>query len=421
WRRRLPVGEPPRTFAGQGGRSRHFPPSRRGQGEPRFHRLPDAPRDRGPAGIRAHRHREGRRFGRALRREQDAGGGARSPPRGRFRDPLARLARLRSDLRLLPAPADRAPSARGRGGRGRGRRGAGPHGRGSCLAARADAAGCAVADLATAVVCLGAGGPDPPARRRARLAPIPPRGRGGGGSKGDPARARASPSGGRGKLARGRSQALAPPSLRGPGAGDRGPATARPRGAADGGRGLAGGHRGARGASGGLRAGALRAGGDARLGDPGLGARPRLSRGAAVRRWPVSEVWSTAARAHRAFHEGDYQGAALHFERLVELGAGSADVWFNLGAAHYRAGRKGHAAWAWENALRVDPGDEEARAALERLREELPRAEVRIQAPLLDELGARLDGDLAAIFLLFGWGFGCAFLALGRLRSARRG
>lgn len=135
----------------------------------------------------------------------------------------------------------------------------------------------------------------------------------------------------------------------------------------------------------------------------------------------MSEVWSTAARAHRAFHEGDYQGAALHFERLVELGAGSADVWFNLGAAHYRAGRKGHAAWAWENALRVDPGDEEARAALERLREELPRAEVRIQAPLLDELGARLDGDLAAIFLLFGWGFGCAFLALGRLRSARRG
>src|SRR5690606_13154117 len=102
---------------------------------------------------------------------------------GRFRDPLARLARLRSDLRLLPAPADRAPSARGRGGRGRGRRGAGPHGRGSCRAARADAAGCAVADLATAVVCLGAGGPDPPARRRARLAPIPPRGRGGGGRR----------------------------------------------------------------------------------------------------------------------------------------------------------------------------------------------------------------------------------------------
>jgi len=135
----------------------------------------------------------------------------------------------------------------------------------------------------------------------------------------------------------------------------------------------------------------------------------------------VSEVWSTAAKAHRAFREGDYDVAARHFEKLVEMGAGSADVWFNLGAAHYRAGRKGRAAWAWENALRVDPTDEEARASLERLREELPRAEVRVQAPLLDELGARLDGDAAAILLLAGWSLGCAFLALRRLLSARRG
>lgn len=134
----------------------------------------------------------------------------------------------------------------------------------------------------------------------------------------------------------------------------------------------------------------------------------------------MSEIWRTAAKAHRAFREGEFSEAARHFEELVEQGAGSADVWFNLGAAHYRAGRKGKAAWAWENALRVDPGDEEARAGLERLRAELPRAEVRVEAPLVEEIGARLDGNTTALFLLLGWGFGCAFLVLGRRLRAHR-
>jgi hypothetical protein len=134
----------------------------------------------------------------------------------------------------------------------------------------------------------------------------------------------------------------------------------------------------------------------------------------------VSEIWRTAAKAHRAFREGDFAAAARHFEELVEQGAGSADVWFNLGSAHYRAGRKGRAAWAWENALRVDPGDEEARASLERVRAELPRAEVRVEAPLVEDLGARLDGDRSAIFLLAGWTFGCVFLLLRRRFRSQR-
>lgn len=127
-----------------------------------------------------------------------------------------------------------------------------------------------------------------------------------------------------------------------------------------------------------------------------------------------------AAAASRAYREGRFEEAAAAYEAMVEAGAGSGDVWFNLGNSHYHAGAKGKAAWAWESALRANPGDEAARQQLETLRAEVQHARVADRT-LLEGIGARLDAEVAAHLLLIAWIFGCGILLLRRgLRSGWR-
>lgn len=134
----------------------------------------------------------------------------------------------------------------------------------------------------------------------------------------------------------------------------------------------------------------------------------------------MSVLMQRAAVAAQAYREGRFEEAARGYESLVEAGARSADVWFNLGNAHFHAGAKGKAAWAWENALRADPGDEAVRQQLEHLRSEVGEARV-VSASTLHGIGARLDGGTAAHLLLLGWIFGCGILLLRtRLRARWR-
>lgn len=130
----------------------------------------------------------------------------------------------------------------------------------------------------------------------------------------------------------------------------------------------------------------------------------------------MREWMRKAAEANRAYRDGAFDEAAEGYQALLEAGARTGDVYFNLGSAHYQAGRPGPAAWAWESAIRARPGDEEARSHLERLRAEVgARAEPR---PLAHRVGARIDGNLAGLLLLLGW---TAFLALLFLRLRRLG
>jgi len=65
-----------------------------------------------------------------------------------------------------------------------------------------------------------------------------------------------------------------------------------------------------------------------------------------------------------------YETGALHaaadgFQARVARDPESPANWYNLGAAHYRLGQEARAAWAWNNALRLDPRNGAIRRALQ--------------------------------------------------------
>lgn len=123
-----------------------------------------------------------------------------------------------------------------------------------------------------------------------------------------------------------------------------------------------------------------------------------------------------------AYGRGDFDAAVRSFESAVAAGADSADVWYDLGNACYRAGQQGRAALAWERALRRDPGDEDARANLSLVRAASPDVAIVGEDPVLARLGARLAPDPLAAGLLGTWLLACALLLARRLavgRSAR--
>lgn len=121
-----------------------------------------------------------------------------------------------------------------------------------------------------------------------------------------------------------------------------------------------------------------------------------------------------------AYQRGEFVAAISSYRAAAEAGADSADLWFNLGNAYYRAGQEGRAALAFERALRREPGDKEARSNLHLVRAQLGTTAVSSQqAPLVARVGARTDPDLAAGLLLSTWLLACA-LAIAWLRGPRR-
>lgn len=60
-----------------------------------------------------------------------------------------------------------------------------------------------------------------------------------------------------------------------------------------------------------------------------------------------------------------YARAVEAYDSVLQLGYASAELYYNLGAAHYRAGHLGYARLNFERALRLDPSDEDARHNVE--------------------------------------------------------
>lgn len=108
---------------------------------------------------------------------------------------------------------------------------------------------------------------------------------------------------------------------------------------------------------------------------------------------------------NEAFRRGAWREAVEAYERARDAGAGSADLFFNLGQAHHQLGALGEAAWAWERALALRPGDVEARGLLEAVRTGVGAQD---PAPALASLFDRVDPDLAAAGMLLAWGIACA-------------
>lgn len=74
--------------------------------------------------------------------------------------------------------------------------------------------------------------------------------------------------------------------------------------------------------------------------------------------------------ANRHYEEGGYAEAKQVYERLVQSGTLSANLFYNLGNTEYKLGNKGRALLNYERALALEPSHPEAKANLQLLREE---------------------------------------------------
>lgn len=66
-------------------------------------------------------------------------------------------------------------------------------------------------------------------------------------------------------------------------------------------------------------------------------------------------------RASELYRNGEFDEAATEFAEFVRSRPRDAHGWYNLGNAHFMAGRRGPATWAWLHALRLSPRDADLR------------------------------------------------------------
>ncbi len=133
-------------------------------------------------------------------------------------------------------------------------------------------------------------------------------------------------------------------------------------------------------------------------------------------------------QANAAFAAGRYDAAAAAYRALADR-LPRVDLYFNLGTAEANAGRLGPAVWAFEQALVLDPADDDARHNLESVRQSaLHRGlsatggDLRFILPGDDDVGTGLLTALTPATATFGFvGFwGAMFGLMISVRSGRR-
>jgi len=134
----------------------------------------------------------------------------------------------------------------------------------------------------------------------------------------------------------------------------------------------------------------------------------------------LDEAWR---RGNQAYLHGDYAAAIGAYQELRGQGVHTTDLYFNLGDAYFRSGSLGPAIWAFEEALVLDPGNDDARfnlAAARKDAERLVRAGDAAEAPAQDRdpLWVRIVTSLSASTET--WLFVAAYLTLFGLLFWRR-
>ena len=68
---------------------------------------------------------------------------------------------------------------------------------------------------------------------------------------------------------------------------------------------------------------------------------------------------------NRLYQEGDFQGALESYQRVIEAGLESGEIYYNVGNSHFKLGDLARAILNYERAGRLLPGDEDVRANLD--------------------------------------------------------
>jgi len=95
--------------------------------------------------------------------------------------------------------------------------------------------------------------------------------------------------------------------------------------------------------------------------------------------WVLQASWLLAQQpmeeAIAAYQQANYEAAIALYEEVLASGQHSADLYYNLGNAYYKAGLKGKAVLHYERALLLDPGSTEARENLTFVQAQIPPIE----------------------------------------------
>ena len=108
--------------------------------------------------------------------------------------------------------------------------------------------------------------------------------------------------------------------------------------------------------------------------------------------------------ANREYLSGDFDAAARGYQELLAQGWESASLHVNLGNARFRMGKRGLAAASFSRALKLDPGDADARANLDLARSQNVDQVVGAEArPLLVRALERVPDALAIGVFAIAW------------------
>jgi len=126
-------------------------------------------------------------------------------------------------------------------------------------------------------------------------------------------------------------------------------------------------------------------------------------------------------RANALYAGGSYDEAAALYDEIAAGGFENADVYYNLGNACFKSGRVGRAVLAYERALRLEPGHEDAATNLafvrERLADRQTTAAESAVGEALDRAYRRLPSTtLAVVASVAYFGLALAFV-IGILRG----
>ena len=68
---------------------------------------------------------------------------------------------------------------------------------------------------------------------------------------------------------------------------------------------------------------------------------------------------------NRLYQEGDFQAALSSYQRVIETGLESGEIYYNVGNSYFKLGDLARAILNYERARRLLPGDEDVRANLD--------------------------------------------------------